>query len=119
MFYSLFLISIGVYLGQEYQGLPNLKNVMSYVFVYLQKLNNEYEHKKLEERNSTKQLGFFSRLYNSTFNLFTLSSGNNSLNNSNQSNNNFFVNSSSDSPSDSSVNYTNVSDAINEYETVD
>lgn len=51
MLYSLFVLTFGIYLGQEYR-IPNIRLVGMYLLRYLQRLQNEQEKQEEQKQKS-------------------------------------------------------------------
>jgi hypothetical protein len=73
MFFSLLLITFGVYLGQEYPNLPLVKNGFMTLLSYMQKLQEEHERDNKDNHSSNlpekSYLSVFYKLYGAVSNL--------------------------------------------------
>jgi hypothetical protein len=73
MFFSLLLITLGVYLGQEYPNLPVVKNGFMTLISYMHKLHQEHEQTNktnhLSSSSEKSYLSVFYKLYSVVSNL--------------------------------------------------
>lgn len=62
MLYSIFLLLLGIYFGQEYQIIPSVRIIMANMMLYFNGLRDPIEHQN--QINQTQDITIIKRVYN-------------------------------------------------------